>query len=43
MEQILESAYYENKDRWDEFARDQGGLEICDDTTGKPIYTISGY
>jgi hypothetical protein len=43
MNQILSSAYYENKDKWDKVARDQGGLEICDDTTGEPIYTISGY
>lgn len=43
MEQILESAYFEDTAKWDEVARQLGGLEICDDTTGEPIYTVSGY
>lgn len=42
MEQILESTYYENEANWDELARDLGGIEICDDVTGEPIYTV-GY
>ena len=40
MEQILESTYYENEAKWNEIAMDLGGIEICDDTTGEPIYTI---
>lgn len=40
MEQILESTYYENEAKWDKIAMDLGGIEICDDTTGEPIYTI---
>jgi len=40
MEQILENTYYENEVRWDKIARDLGGIEICDDITGDPIYTV---
>lgn len=40
MNQILESTYFENEDKWDRVAKNEGGLEICDDKTGKPIYTI---
>ena len=40
MEQILESTYYENEAKWDELAGDLGGIEICDDATGEPIYTV---
>jgi len=40
MEQILENTYYENEVRWDKIARDLGGIEICDDVTGEPIYTV---
>ncbi|AUV60160.1 hypothetical protein HOU40_gp131 [Lactobacillus phage Bromius] len=42
MEQILESAYFEYTDKWDEVARQCGGLEICDNLTGEPMYTIYG-
>ena len=40
VEQILESTYYENEAKWNEIAMDLGGIEICDDATGEPIYTI---
>lgn len=42
MEQILESAYFEDTDKWNEVARQCGGLEICDNLTGEPMYTIYG-
>lgn len=42
MEQILESAYFKDTDKWDEVARQCGGLEICDNLTGEPMYTIYG-
>jgi hypothetical protein len=42
MEQIVESAYFEDTYKWDEVARQCGGLEICDNLTGEPMYTIYG-
>ena len=43
MNQILESTYMSNLDKWNRIARDQGGLEICDSYTGEVMYTISGF
>lgn len=40
MKQISESIYYKDVDKWDEIARDLGGIELCDDTTGEPIYRV---
>ena len=40
MEQILESDYMENQQYWDTVAIQNGGLEICSDYNGQPIYTI---
>lgn len=40
MNQILESTYFDDMAKWNKVAREQGGLEICDDITGKPLYTI---
>ena len=40
MNQISESTYFENEDKWNKLAEAEGGLEICDDKTGEPIYTI---
>lgn len=42
MEQILESTYMSDTTKWQKVAQQYGGLEICDDRTGEPIYTISG-
>ena len=42
MEQILESTYYEDTDKWNKVACQYGGLEICDNLTGEPMYTIYG-
>lgn len=38
--QILESEYFNHREKWEAFARRKGGLEICDDETGQPIYVI---
>lgn len=43
MYQILESTYMSNVNEWNRIARNQGGLEICDSSTGEVIYTISGF
>ena len=40
MNQILESTYLENRKYWEAVARDEGGLEICSNYNGQPIYTI---
>ncbi|WP_182431380.1 hypothetical protein [Lactobacillus bombicola] len=40
MNQILESAYREKPRYWQAVAKQQGGLEICNDYDGQPIYTI---
>ncbi|WP_198022521.1 hypothetical protein [Carnobacterium pleistocenium] len=39
-EQISESAYYERPGYWEQQARFIGGIEICDDKTGEPLFTI---
>lgn len=41
MEQILESTYFKNMEKWDRIAKQSGGLEICGED-GYPIYTIGG-
>lgn len=42
MNQISESAYFKDTIMWDKEARLQGGIEICDDETGQPMYVIGG-
>lgn len=37
MNQILESAYFEDPEKWNEFAFENGSLELCDDETGYPV------
>lgn len=39
-EQITESGYFEKPSYWEEYARKIGGVEVCDDDTGDPIFTI---
>lgn len=41
-EQITESGYLKDTKYWSEWAKDNGGLEICDDETGEVIATIGG-
>lgn len=38
--QILESEYINHIEKWQEVIMREGGLEICDSITGKPLYTI---
>lgn len=40
MKQISESTYYEDVDKWDEIARNLGGIELYDDITGEPTYRV---
>ncbi len=40
MKQISESEYMKNKLYWDTAGRQCGGLEICSDYDGQPIYAI---
>lgn len=40
--QILEKSYRENTEYWENYARQIGGIEVCDDETGEPIFTIGG-
>ena len=37
MEQILQSTYLNDPDKWQTESNRLGGLEICDDDTGEPI------
>lgn len=39
-EQITEKAFYDNPEHWDSYARRIGGIEVCDDETGEPIFVI---
>lgn len=39
-EQISYSGYIRNPQYWEEYARQIGGIEVCDDETGEPIFTI---
>ena len=42
-EQINESAYLDDPEKWEKLAeeyRSLGGIGICDDRTGKELYTI---
>ena len=39
-EQITESGYYENPSYWTDYAKQIGGIEVCDDETGEPIFVI---
>lgn len=39
-EQISESTYYEKPFYWEAIAIQVGGIEVCDDKTGKPLFTI---
>lgn len=40
MEQILQSTYLNSPDKWQTEANRLGGLEICDDDTGEPMYIL---
>lgn len=40
MNQILERTYFSDVEKWAQIARNEGGLEICDDKTGQPLYVI---
>ena len=37
MEQILQSTYLNDPEKWQNIANIIGGLEICDSETGRPI------
>ncbi len=39
-EQIIEKSYYENTKYWENYARQTGGIDVCDDETGELIFTI---
>lgn len=39
-EQITENGYFNNPNYWEEYARQIGGIEVCDDETGEPIFVI---
>lgn len=39
-EQITEKSYHENTEYWENYARQIGGIEVCDDETGEPIFII---
>ena len=39
-EQITANGYYKNPDYWERYAIAIGGIEVCDDETGEPIFTI---
>lgn len=39
-EQITESSYEEAPDYWYDYARQSGGIEVCDDETGEPIFVL---
>ena len=39
-EQITESGFFKNPEYWNEYAKQIGGIEVCDDETGEPIYVI---
>lgn len=41
-EQISESTYFKDMDYWDDWAFENGPLEICNENTGEPVYTIGG-
>ena len=40
MEQILQSTYLNDPDKWQTEANRLDGLEICDDGTGEPMYIL---
>ena len=39
-EQITESGFFANPEYWTDYAKSIGGIEVCDDETGEPIYVI---
>ncbi|MGX7394027.1 hypothetical protein [Carnobacterium mobile] len=39
-EQIPESSYHERPDYWIKEAFKIGGIEVCSDETGQPLFTI---
>lgn len=39
-EQITESGYFGNPKYWEQYATEIGGIEVCDDETGEPIFII---
>lgn len=43
MEQILQSTYLNDPDKWQNIANTIGGLEICDDDTGEPMYILESH
>lgn len=40
MNQIFECVYLDDPTKWERVAREQGGLEICNDDSGEPMYLI---
>lgn len=42
MEQISEEAFDKRPEYWIAWTRDNGELEICDNETGEPMYSIGG-
>ena len=40
LEQILQSTYLNDPDKWQTEANRLDGLEICDDDTGEPMYIL---
>lgn len=40
MEQILQSTYLNDPDKWQTEANRLDGLEICDDDIGEPMYIL---
>ena len=39
-EQISYSGYIKNTLYWENYARQIGGIEVCDDETGEPMFVI---
>lgn len=39
-EQITESSYEKTPDYWHDYATQIGGIEVCDDETGEPIFVL---
>lgn len=39
-EQITESGYRKDPKYWTDYAKEIGGIEVCDDDTGEPIFVI---
>lgn len=39
-EQITYTGYVGNKEYWEDYAKEIGGIEVCDDETGEPMFVI---